>query len=58
VVVVVVADPRGPEGYNIKGYNILYLYPKVAKKGYFLSLFGAGYFGDLGVSKFYILYPF
>jgi hypothetical protein len=42
------ADPA-PEGYISKDI-ISYpykLYPKVAKKGYFLLLFGAGYFGDI-----------
>jgi hypothetical protein len=42
----------------IKGYYILSLYPKVAK-GYFLSLFGEGYFGDV-ISLFFgfqSLYP-
>jgi hypothetical protein len=34
------------EGY-IKGYYILYLYPRGRQKIYFLSLFGEGYFGDI-----------
>jgi hypothetical protein len=36
-----------PEGYILKDIYILSLYPQIAKKGYFLSLFGEGYFGDI-----------
>jgi hypothetical protein len=41
-----------------KGYYILSLYPKVAKKVSFQSLFVAGYFGDPNFRGFKVLYPF
>jgi hypothetical protein len=47
-----------PGRIYIKGYNIISLYPKVAKKDISYHFVKQDILGILRVSKFYILYPF